>query len=57
MPLLLDPEHEFREAVGAAAPLGVRMLNPLGAASYVGSLRRGYRPRPSPATPSAARAS
>ncbi|GAB3257855.1 redoxin domain-containing protein [Nocardioides dilutus] len=45
MPLLLDPEHQFREAVGAAAPLGVRMLNPRGAASYVGSVRRGYRPQ------------
>jgi peroxiredoxin len=45
MPLLLDPEHQFREAVGAAAPLGVRMLNPKGAAAYVGSLRRGYRPQ------------
>lgn len=45
MPLLLDPEHQFREAVGAAAPLGLRMLNPRGAAAYVGSLRRGYRPQ------------
>lgn len=45
MPLLLDPEHRFREAVGAAQPLGVRMLNPRGAAAYVGSLRRGYRPQ------------
>lgn len=45
MPLLLDPEHVFREAVGAAAPLGMRMLNPRGAAAYVGSLRRGYRPQ------------
>jgi len=45
MPLLLDPEHQFREAVGATAPLGVRMLNPRGAAAYVGSLRRGYRPQ------------
>lgn len=45
MPLLLDPEHRFREAVGAAAPLGVRMLNPKGAAAYVGALRRGYRPQ------------
>lgn len=45
MPLLLDPEHQFREAVGAAQPLGVRMLDPRGAAAYVGSLRRGYRPQ------------
>lgn len=45
MELLLDPEQAFREAVGAAAPLGVRMLNPKGAAAYVGSLRRGYRPQ------------
>ncbi len=45
MPLLLDTDHQFREAVGAAAPLGVRMLNPRGAAAYVGSLRRGYRPQ------------
>lgn len=45
MPLLLDPGHQFREAVGAAASLGVRMLNPRGAAAYVGSLRRGYRPQ------------
>lgn len=45
IPLLLDPEHAFREAVGAARPLGLRMLNPRGAAAYVGSLRRGYRPQ------------
>lgn len=45
MPLLLDPDHQVREAVGASAPLGLRMLNPRGATAYVGSLRRGYRPQ------------
>jgi peroxiredoxin len=45
IPLLLDPDHEFREAVGAARPLGLRMLNPKGAAAYAATLRRGYRPQ------------
>ena len=45
MPLLLDAGHRFRDAVGAAAPLGVRILNPRGVAAYVGSFRRGYRPQ------------
>lgn len=45
IPLLLDPEHGLREAVGAAQPLGVRILDPRGAAAYVGTLRRGYRPQ------------
>ena len=45
IPLLLDPEQAFRDAVGAGQPLGLRMLNPRGASAYVGSLRRGYRPQ------------
>jgi len=45
IPLLLDPDHLLREAVGAARPLGLRLLNPRGAAAYAGSLRHGYRPQ------------
>jgi peroxiredoxin len=45
IPLLLDPDHRLREAVGAAKPLGLGILDPRGAAAYAGSLRRGYRPR------------
>jgi len=45
MPLLLDPDQGFRDAVGAGKPLGVRMLNPKGAAAYARSLRHGFRPQ------------
>ncbi len=45
MPLLLDPSQGFRDAVGAARPLGMRMLNPKGAAAYARSLRNGFRPQ------------
>jgi peroxiredoxin len=45
MPLYLDPEQRFRDAVGAGKPLGVRMLNPKGAAAYARSLRNGFRPQ------------
>jgi peroxiredoxin len=45
IPLLLDPDHRLREAVGAAKPLGLRLLDPRGAAAYAGTLRRGFRPQ------------
>jgi len=45
LPLLLDPEHQVRDVVGAAKPLGWRMMNPKGAAAYARSLRHGYRPQ------------
>lgn len=45
MPLYLDPGQKFRDAVGAAKPLGIRMLNPKGAAAYARSLRHGFRPQ------------
>lgn len=45
MPLLLDPEQRFRDAVGAAKPLGGRLLNPRGAAAYARTLRHGFRPQ------------
>ena len=45
MPLLLDPSQGFRDAVGAAKPLGVRMLNPKGAAAYARSMRNGFHPQ------------
>lgn len=45
MPLLLDPEQKFRDAVGAGKKLGLRLLNPKGAAAYGRSLRHGFRPQ------------
>jgi peroxiredoxin len=45
IPLLLDPEHEFRTAVEATKPLGVRMLDPRGMAAYVRALREGLHPQ------------
>lgn len=45
MPLLLDPDQRFRDAVGADQPLGIRLLNPRGAAAYARSLRHGFRPQ------------
>jgi peroxiredoxin len=45
MPLLLDPAHELRQVVGAVKPLGLRMLNPRGAAAYARSMGRGFRPQ------------
>lgn len=45
MPLLLDPDHELRQVVGAVKPLGLRMLNPRGAAAYARSMRHGFRPQ------------
>lgn len=45
IPLLLDPEHGFREHVGAEARLGARLLDPRGAAAYTRSLRHGFRPQ------------
>lgn len=45
MPLLLDPEHRFREQVDAVKPLGWRIADPRGAAAYVRSLRHGFKPQ------------
>lgn len=45
MPVYLDPEHAFREAVEMTRPLGWKLANPRGAAAYVRSLRHGYRPQ------------
>lgn len=45
MPLLLDPDHRFRGAVGADQHLGMRLLNPRGAVAYTRSLRHGFRPQ------------
>lgn len=45
IPLLLDPDQEFRRAVEADKPLGWRMADPRGAAAYARSLRHGYRPQ------------
>lgn len=44
MPLLLDSEQVFRAAVGLGR-LGARLLDPRGLPSYVGAMRRGYRPQ------------
>ncbi|AXT86349.1 hypothetical protein C6I20_14970 [Aeromicrobium sp. A1-2] len=45
MPIYLDPTHAFRDAVDMTRPLGLKLANPRGAAAYVGSLRRGFRPQ------------
>lgn len=45
IPLLLDPDHQVREVVGAIKPLGLRLLDPRGAVAYAASLRHGYRPQ------------
>lgn len=45
MPVLLDPEHRLRDAVGARDPLGVRLADPRGLAAYAGALARGARPQ------------
>lgn len=34
MPLLLDPDHRFRDAVDMSDPLGLRLLDPRGLAAY-----------------------
>jgi peroxiredoxin len=44
MPVLLDPEQRFREAVGVGR-LGARLLDPRGMPSYVRAMRHGYRPQ------------
>jgi hypothetical protein len=41
-PLLLDPDQELRDAVGASRLLVGRMLSPKGARSYMSALRGGY---------------
>lgn len=43
--LVLDPEHRFRDHVGASKPLGWRMADPRGAAAYTRSLINGLRPQ------------
>lgn len=45
MPLLLDPDHQLRSAVGAADPLGLRLADPRGLAAYSHALLRGTRPQ------------
>lgn len=45
LPLLLDPEHRFRDQVGASKPLGWRMADPRGAVAYTRSLANGFRPQ------------
>jgi hypothetical protein len=45
LPLLLDPDHRFRDHVGAAKPLGWRMADPRGAAAYTRSLAHGFGPQ------------
>lgn len=44
MPLLLDTEQAFRDAVGLGQ-LGGRLFDPRGLPSYVNAMRRGYRPQ------------
>lgn len=45
LPLLLEPEHRFRDHVGALKPLGWRLADPRGAAAYTRSLVNGFRPQ------------
>jgi hypothetical protein len=45
LPLLLDPEHRFRDHVGASKPLGWRIADPRGVAAYTRSLANGFRPQ------------
>lgn len=45
VPLFLDPGHRFRDAVSAGDRLGVKLLDPRGAAAYARSLWRGFRPQ------------
>lgn len=45
MPLLMDPDHEVRKLLDLTAPLGWRMADPRGIASYTRSLARGTRPQ------------
>lgn len=45
IPLLLDPEQQFRQHVDADKPLGWRMMDPRGAAAYARTLGSGYRPQ------------
>src|SRR5680860_137078 len=45
VPLFLDPEHEFRSAVGLDKRLGLKLLDPRGAAAYTRSLKKGLRPQ------------
>ena len=52
VPLFLDPDHQFRSAVGLDKRLGLKLLDPRGAAAYTRSLRRASGPGTSLATPS-----
>jgi len=45
IPLYLDADQEFRRAVSADEPLGLKLLHPRGAAAYARSLRKGFRPQ------------
>ena len=45
VPLFLDPDHEFRTAVGHDRRLGLKLLDPRGAAAYTRSLKGGLRPQ------------
>ena len=45
MPLFLDPDHQFRNAVGLDKRLKLKLLDPRGAAAYTRSLKGGLRPQ------------
>ncbi len=44
-PLFLDADHQFRSAVGLDKRLGLKLLDPRGAAAYTRSLKKGLRPQ------------
>lgn len=45
MPLYLDADHQFRNAVSADERLGLKLLDPRGAVAYARSLAKGFRPQ------------
>ncbi len=45
VPLFLDPDHQFRNAVGLDKRLGLKLLDPRGALAYTRSMKRGLRPQ------------
>ncbi|MGB0101390.1 MAG: AhpC/TSA family protein [Nocardioides sp.] len=45
IPLYLDSNHRFRTAVGLEERLGLKLMDPRGAAAYLRSMKKGLRPQ------------
>ena len=45
MPLILEPDHQFREAIEMTEPLGLHMADPRGIGAYLSSLIHGNKPQ------------